>query len=188
MTEEELLLNPNQQEETICKQYIQDLTVSLNFSRGETTSLISLAPPRLPPSSTVIPGCSAYGEPRTNSPYYFEKITSGRRRCPSDADRDGKCNQRNLAENRLLLPDAGHGKKGLDAYLKADLMDENNTWVLRRIAHCYRLLKEPESALHYYRRLEQLTPDDLTFSLILPLLPGIDQYAEALNYYSRWIC
>ena len=80
----------------------------------------------------------------------------------------------------------GDVKSALEAYLKADLMDENNTWVLRRIAHCYRLLKEPESALQYFRRLEQLKPDDLNIQLnIGHCFLELDEYAEALNYYFK---
>lgn len=188
MTEEELLLNPNQQEETICKQYIQDLYRFFKlFQRRNDFVDIFSAPLDYHRLQPLYPVVQRTANLERIALYYFEKN-----------------NFREAADAYLMLTGMGSAtnetwqkigycyqmlgmvKKGLDAYLKADLMDENNTWVLRRIAHCYRLLKEPESALHYYRRLEQLTPDDLNIQLnIGHCYLELDQYAEALNYYFK---
>ena len=74
----------------------------------------------------------------------------------------------------------------LEAYLHADLIEENNTWLLNRIAYCYRVLKEPKTALTYYRRLEQFRPDDLTIQLnIGHCYLELKKYDEALNYYFK---
>jgi tetratricopeptide (TPR) repeat protein len=74
----------------------------------------------------------------------------------------------------------------LDAYLHADLIEDNNTWLLNRIAHCYRVLKEADTALEYYRRLEQFRPDDLNIQLnIGHCYLELKQYDEALNYYFK---
>jgi tetratricopeptide (TPR) repeat protein len=74
----------------------------------------------------------------------------------------------------------------LDDYLHADLIEDNNTWLLNRIAHCYRVLKEAETALDYYRRLEQFRPDDLNVQLnIGHCYLELKQYNEALNYYFK---
>lgn len=74
----------------------------------------------------------------------------------------------------------------LDSYLHADLIEENNTWVLNRIAHCYRVLKQPDTALEYYRRLEQFRPDDLNIQLnIGHCYLELKQYEEALNFYFK---
>ena len=53
----------------------------------------------------------------------------------------------------------------LDAYLRADLLNPQSKWVIRRIAGCYRSLKEPEEALKYYRRYEKLNPDNLSITI-----------------------
>ena len=50
----------------------------------------------------------------------------------------------------------------LEAYLHADLINPDSKWVIRRIAGCYRTLKQPEEALKYYHRYEAFNPDDLS--------------------------
>lgn len=80
----------------------------------------------------------------------------------------------------------GDIKGALDDYLHADLIEDNNTWLLNRIAHCYRVLKVPDTALQYYRRLEQFRPDDLNVQLnIGHCYLELKQYDEALNYYFK---
>jgi tetratricopeptide (TPR) repeat protein len=188
MAEEELLLNPYQKEETICKQYVQDLYRFFKLYPRKTEFLDIFAAPldyhRLKPFFPVV---SEAKNLERIALYYFEKN-----------------NFREAAETYLMLTKKGNPtsetwqkigychqmlgkvKEALDAYLKADLMDENNPWVLRRMAHCYRLLKEPESALQHYRRLEQLKPDDLNIQLnIGHCFLELDEYAEALNYYFK---
>ncbi len=188
MAEEELLLNPYQKEETICKQYVQDLYRFFKLYPRKTDFLDIFAAPldyhRLKPFFPVV---SEAKNLERIALYYFEKN-----------------NFREAAETYLMLTKKGNPtsetwqkigychqmlgkvKEALDAYLKADLMDENNPWVLRRMAHCYRLLKEPESALQHYRRLEQLKPDDLNIQLnIGHCFLELDEYAEALNYYFK---
>jgi tetratricopeptide (TPR) repeat protein len=84
---------------------------------------------------------------------------------------------------RQMLADI---RGALDAYLHAELLDEQNSWVLHRIASCYRVLKEPESALTYYRRLEQLRPDDLNIQLQIGHCHlELKQYETALNNYFK---
>ena len=73
---------------------------------------------------------------------------------------------------------------------KTELIDSANTWVLRRIAQCYRLLKQPEDALQYYKRLESLHPDNLNIQLnIGHCYLELQEYDEALKNYFKveWI-
>ena len=53
----------------------------------------------------------------------------------------------------------------LKEYLHADLLNPQSTWVILRIALCYRNLKQPEMALEYYRRYETLNPDNLSVQI-----------------------
>ena len=59
----------------------------------------------------------------------------------------------------------GDLKGALEAYLHADLLNSESKWVIRRIAGCYRSLKQPEEALKYYRRYEALNPDNLSVQI-----------------------
>lgn len=80
----------------------------------------------------------------------------------------------------------GNLKEALEAYLYADLLHSGSKWVIRRIAGCYRTLKQPEQALVYYRRYETLAPDDLSIQLnIGHCLLEQKEYSEALKYYFK---
>ena len=57
----------------------------------------------------------------------------------------------------MCIRDRGDIEGALEAYLHADLVEENNTWILNRVAYCYRVLKEAVTALEFYRRVEQLS-------------------------------
>lgn len=188
MAEEELVLNPYQKEETICKQYVQDLYRFFKLYPRKTDFVDIFAAPldyhRLKPFLPIV--AEAKNLERI-ALYYFEKnnfqeagetyLMLAKKGTPTSEtwQKIGYCYQMQ-----------GKVKEALEAYLKADLMDENNPWVLRRMSHCYRLLKEPESALQHYRRLEQLKPDDLNIQLnIGHCYLELDEYAEALNYYFK---
>lgn len=87
----------------------------------------------------------------------------------------GYCRQ--MLEN---LPEA------LDAYLQADLLTPNNSWILKRIAHIYRSLKQPEQSLEYYKKAAKLTPDNLNLELnIGHCYLELKNYEKALNYYFK---
>ena len=188
MREEELTINPHQEEEAICKQYVQDLyrffkifqrkddftdifTLPLNYHNIEAISSIILAPENMEKIAL----------------YYFEKnhLIEALNAYEILADLD--------ATNSEIWQKIGYCKQQLanlngavEAYLRAELIDPNNTWLLRRIAQCYRLLKQPEDALLYYRRLEKLHPEDLNVQLnIGHCFLELKQYEEALKNYFK---
>jgi tetratricopeptide (TPR) repeat protein len=74
----------------------------------------------------------------------------------------------------------------LDAYLQADLLTPNNSWILKRIAHIYRSLKQPEHALDYYKKAAKLTTDNVGLELnIGHCFLELKEYDEALNRYFK---
>lgn len=74
----------------------------------------------------------------------------------------------------------------LDAYLHADLIAPNNSWILRRIAHIYRTIKKPELAIEYYQKTLNLTPDNLNLELnIGHCYLELKEYEKALNSYFK---
>lgn len=188
MQEEEEVMKPNQKEETLIKQYIQDLYRfhKLYRRRGEFTDIFTL-PLNYHELNAFQPVVLQPGFLEKIALYYFEKnnfsealgaytmLCDKGMTTPEIWQKIGYCRQ--------MMPDL---KGALEAYLHADLLEENNSWVLRRIAHCYRVLKEPEMALTYYRRLEQLRPDDLNIQLnIGHCFLELRQYDKALNYYFK---
>ena len=74
----------------------------------------------------------------------------------------------------------------LQAYLKADLLQHDNLWTLKRISACYRQLKNNEEALVYYRRAEKLDPENYVLSMnIGHCLMDLQRYNEALQSYYK---
>ena len=74
----------------------------------------------------------------------------------------------------------------LEAYLHSDLLVPDQTWTLRRIAHLYRSLNEPQKALEYYNKIAQLNPDNLSVELnIGHCLLELKDYEKALNCFFK---
>lgn len=188
MAEEEFITNPNQKEESIFKQYVQDLYrfYKIYHRRGDFKDIFaySLDFHKIDPINNI-----------TNSPDNLQKIAS---------NYFEKNNFEVALEAYLMLSEIktptsetwqkvgyccqinGDIHSALKYYRKAELMDDNNTWLIRRIGACSRMIKEPESALQYYKRLEQLKPDDLSIQLnIGHCFLELEQYEEALNYYFK---
>lgn len=188
METEEEALKPFQKEETMIKQYIQDLYrfFKLFPRRIEFRDIFELPLNyhRLP---AFQPAVMQPNHLEKIALYYFEKnnftealsaytLLAETRNAKSEVwQKIGYCRQ--MMANM---------KGALEAYLHADLIEENNTWVLGRIAHCYRILKKPAIALEYYHRLEQFRPDDLNIQLNIGHCHlELKEYDKALNYYFK---
>jgi len=97
---------------------------------------------------------------------------------PTDADLHQK--------KGYCLQQLGQKNLALEAYLQADLIESNSIWTLKRIAACYRLLKNPVKALEYYRRAEALDPGKLVLTMnIGHCLVEAGDFAEALKFYFK---
>ena len=189
---EEFAINPYQEEEAVCKQYVQDLyrfykihprkndftdifAFPLNFHEIEAISSIITLPKNLEKIAL----------------YYFEK-----NHLPESLKAYEMLSEVDTA-NSEVWQKIGYCKQqlanidgALKAYLHAELIESNNTWILRRIAQCYRLLKQPEEALQYYKKLEKLHPEDLNVQLnIGHCYLELIEYEEALKNYFKveWI-
>lgn len=185
---EEDMLNPYQKEETMIKQYIRDLYrfFKLFPRRSEFKDIFDL-----PLNFHLIPAFNPIVTQPDNlskiALYYFEKnnfneALSAYTLLAETGNEKSEIWQK-IGYCRQMLTDM---RGALDAYLHADLIEENNTWVLGRIAYCYRVLKDPLTSLEYYRRLEQFRPDDLNIQLnIGHCYLELKEYDKALNYYFK---
>lgn len=188
MQSEEEALNPFQKEQTQINQYIRDLYrfFKLFARRNEFFDIFTL-PLNYHLLLHFQPVVMQPSHLKKIAHYYFEKN-----------------NFREAESAYALLAETGNGSSetwqkigysrqmmanmegALEAYLHADLVDANNTWLLNRIAHCYRVLKAPLTALEYYKRLEQFRPDDLNIQLnIGHCYLELKAYDKALNYYFK---
>lgn len=188
MSEEELVVDPNQNEKILFKQYVQDLYRFFKlYQRKKDFKDIfctELDFHKISPINNII------SEPKNIkqiSLHYFEKNNFKEAleafMILINIDSANSETWQKIGYCRQTLGDI---KGALEAYRKAELIDENNSWLLRRIGSCYRMTKEPESALQYYKRLEQLRPDDLNVQLnIGHCFLELGQYEEALNYFFK---
>ena len=72
--------------------------------------------------------------------------------------------------------------KAIECYERADLMQPNHLWTLRRLATCCRLKERYEEAAHYYRQIEEFEPENTQVLLqIAGCLANSKQYEEALS-------
>lgn len=189
MQAEEEVLQPHQKENTLIKQYIQDLyrffklfrrrldfvdifDIPLNYHQIEAFQPVVLQPYNLEQIALYYFEKNNFSEALTA----YQMLTEAEGAAKSEVwQKIGYCKQ--------MLSDT---EGALKAYLHADLIEENNTWVLQRLAQCYRVLKQPDTALTYYRRLEQIRPNDLHIQMLIGhCYLELKQYNKALNRYFK---
>ena len=74
----------------------------------------------------------------------------------------------------------------LAAYLQADVLRPDNSWIIRRIAQIYRTLKKPDMSLYYYQKAAKLNPDNINTELnIGHCYLEMNDYEQALNTYFK---
>ena len=74
----------------------------------------------------------------------------------------------------------------LEDYLRSEMINPDSKWVIRRIASCYRALKQPAKALEFYLQLDKLTPDNVsTLINIGHCYLELKNFTEALAYYFK---
>lgn len=80
----------------------------------------------------------------------------------------------------------GNTAAALQSYLRAELLQPDSPWLLRRLAACYRAQKEPNKALPYYLRYEQLCPNQVSHTVQTGhCYLELKSYNEALNCYFK---
>ena len=80
----------------------------------------------------------------------------------------------------------GNYEGALAEYVKAELVNPESKWLLRRTAQCYRAIKKPEKAIGYYLRYEKLDPDNLSVLLSIgSCYLEMKNYVEALKSYFK---
>lgn len=76
--------------------------------------------------------------------------------------------------------------EAIEAYLKADLLKPDNVWNNRHLATCYRLNRNYQTALTYYKKVEkEVSEDKNAIFYTATCLAELGQYEEALNYFFK---
>lgn len=85
------------------------------------------------------------------------------------------------------LQQQGRYEEALAAYIRAELIDTENEWLLRRMAHCYRLLHRPAEAADIFTQLFERHPDEAALLLQKGnALVEDGQYNEALKSFFQY--
>ena len=74
----------------------------------------------------------------------------------------------------------------LDDYLRSEMINPDSKWVIRRIAGCYRVLKQPAKALEFYLQFDKLSPDNISILISIGhCYLELKNFDEALNFYFK---
>jgi tetratricopeptide (TPR) repeat protein len=74
----------------------------------------------------------------------------------------------------------------LDDYLRSEMINPDSKWLIRRIAGCYRTIKQPGKALDFYLRLDKLSPDNISIQISIGhCYLELKNFDEALKYYFK---
>lgn len=181
-------MNPTIDDEIVSNQYIQDLYrfFKLNPYKNSFFDVFKLSI-NFYDKKSIAPLISGKEDMRKIAFYCFEKNNF------SEA--------LYVFEKLLLIDDSseniwqkiGYCKQMLNdldgalaAYLQADLLKPNNSWIIKRIAQLYRTQKKPDLSLEYYRKAAKLTPDNINIELnIGHCYLELNDYEEALNTYFK---
>jgi tetratricopeptide (TPR) repeat protein len=81
---------------------------------------------------------------------------------------------------------SGDFEGALQDYYRAELLNSESKWLMRRMAQCYRSLKMPEKAVDYFLNYERLDPEDMSNLMSLgSCYLEMKNYQEALKYYYK---
>ena len=80
----------------------------------------------------------------------------------------------------------GNHEKAISEYAKAELINPDSKWLMRRMAQCYRAVNQTENAILYYLHYEKLNPENLSVLLSIgSCYLEMKNYSDALKYYFK---
>lgn len=81
----------------------------------------------------------------------------------------------------------GEINKAVFYYQQADLMDEDNVWIVRQMRLCYSIMGRNNEELRCLERLERLEPDDISTAEAMGFcLMRLERYEEAVRRFYEW--
>lgn len=181
-------LNPAIDEDVVSNQYIQDLYrfFKLNLYKNSFFDIFKLSL-NFYDKNSIAPLISDTESMRKIAFYCFDKdnfkeaLDIFLRLIEKDSQNDDLWQKVGYCKQML-----GDMRGALDAYLQADLIKPNNSWIIRRIAQLYRTLKQTDLSLEYYKKASQLMPDNLNIELnIGHCYLELKEYEKALNSYFK---
>lgn len=98
----------------------------------------------------------------------------------------GSTNVEILQKRGYCAQKKGNFNKALEYYLKADLVESDNSWTIKKIAYCYRAIDDTVNALQYYNQAAALQPKNYSLQISTGhCYLSLKQYNDALNTYFK---
>ncbi|MBD8388514.1 tetratricopeptide repeat protein [Dysgonomonas sp. BGC7] len=181
-------MNPTIDEDVISNQYIQDLYrfFKLNPYRNSFYDIFRLSL-NFYEKKSIAPLISDTDSMKQIAHYCFDKNNFGEALYIFEKLIENDCNSEDVWQKigycRQMLNNA---EEALEAYLQADLLKPNNSWIIKRIAQIYRTIKKPDLSLDFYLKAAKLTPDNVNIELnIGHCYLEMGNNEEALNTYFK---
>ena len=188
LTNDEALLNPNIAAKNISKQYIQDLFrfFKLYSKHGDFADMFSYSLSLH--HSFLFDILSNDRDFKLGiAEYYFSKSHY------SEALELFEEIQHEITPSASIYQKIGYMyqqtskfEKALDAYNKADIIQPDDIWTVRKMALCNRLSGNFERALEFYQHVDYLKPNQNSVLMqIAHCLVELKKFKEALNIYFK---
>lgn len=188
MTREEAMLTPENARKNMSKQYIQDLFrfFRLYPQHNEFKSMFDFA---LKMHKTYLFSIfssennfkSAIAEYYFAKNHYFQAIELFENLIVSSEPSAALYQKTGYAYQQT-----SQLEKALDAYRKADIIQPDDLWTVRKMALCYRMTGNFEKALEYYHHADYLRPEQASTLLQTGhCYLEMKKYREALNIYYK---
>jgi len=188
MTKDEAILTPDLLAKNISKQYIQDLfrffklhPQHADFSDMFVSSLIMHR-------SYLFDILSAGNDLKSSvAEYYFLKNHYNQAlELFEDIQKDTNPTASLYQKKGYSYQKTSQLSKALDAYLKADIIQPDDGWTIRKIALCYWLLGNFEKALEFYQHADFLKPNQPNVLLhVGHCYLELGKFKEALKVYFK---
>lgn len=189
MMNEEAILNPENAIKNISKQYIQDLFrfFKLFSKHTDFSDMFSFALSMH--HSFLFDILSGNNELKISiAEYYFAKSHY------IPALELFEQIEPEMEQSAALYQKTGYGyqqlsqyDKAIEAYNKADIIQPDDIWTVRKMALCYRLSGNFEKALEFYQHLDYLNPDQGPVQMqIAHCLVELKRFKEALAIYFKF--
>ncbi|OJX88556.1 MAG: hypothetical protein BGP01_09450 [Paludibacter sp. 47-17] len=188
ITRDESLLKPNLADKNIARQYIQDLYRFFRLHPQHTEFSDMFAHSLKIHETTFFDILAAASDLKEQLAEYcftksfYEPAIDLYKELIKGSEPSAALNQKlGFAYQKL-----GNIDEALAAYLKADLIQPDDLWTVRKIALCYRTKGDFEKALEHYRHVDFLKPGVLSTRMQLAkCFIALENFADALQIYAQ---
>ena len=188
LSKDEAMLNPEKTRKNISKQYIQDLYrfFKLHTNRSDFSDMFATS--LFMHRSYLFDILSASSDIKKNvAEYYFSKnLYEQALELFLELLKETEPSASLYQKTGYAYQKTSQIEKALDAYLKADIIQPDENWTIKKIALCYRMLGNFEKALEHYLHADFLHPNHTGIQIhIARCHVELGKYKEAFAIYHK---